>query len=86
MVNHRQAQALLQAVRVQQPSGPRLVAFFAVLYYSGLRPEEAINLRKNDVTLSSPVWNEGTQHWDEPAEDDDLGRAALPRSGTRRRG
>ncbi len=86
VVNHRQAQALLHAVDAQQPSGPRLVAFFAVLYYSGLRPEEAINLRKDDVTLPPLVWNERTQHWDEPAEDDDWGelhfRAAAPDVGT----
>jgi integrase len=44
VVNPSQARALLDAVRAQQPSGPRLVAFFAVMYYAGLRPEEAINL------------------------------------------
>ena len=45
VVNPGQARALLEAVRAQQPSGPRLVTFFAVMYYAGLRPEEAINLR-----------------------------------------
>lgn len=34
VVNHGQARRLLQAVRTQQPSGPRLAAFFAVLYYA----------------------------------------------------
>jgi len=38
VVNPRQARALLDAVRSQQPSGPRLVALFGVLYYNGLRP------------------------------------------------
>ncbi len=33
------------------PSGPRLVTFFAVMYYAGLRPEEAINLRRDNVIL-----------------------------------
>jgi integrase len=51
VVNPRQARALLDAVRSQQPSGPRLVAFFGALYYSGLRPEEAIGLRRRDVAL-----------------------------------
>jgi len=51
VVNPRQARALLEAVRSQQPSGPRLVAFFAAMYYAGLRPEEAINLRVDDVIL-----------------------------------
>jgi integrase len=51
VVNPRQARALLEAVRAQQPSGPRLVAFFAVMYYAGLRPEEAINLAVENVML-----------------------------------
>jgi integrase len=51
VVNPRQARALLEAVRAQQPSGPRLVAFFAVMYYAGLRPEEAINLSRDNVIL-----------------------------------
>jgi len=51
VVNPRQARALLEAVRVQQPSGPRLVTFFALMYYAGLRPEEAINLSRDNVTL-----------------------------------
>jgi integrase len=54
VVNPRQARALLEAVRAQQPSGPRLVAFFAVMYYAGLRPEEAINLTADNVILPPP--------------------------------
>jgi integrase len=54
VVNPRQARALLEAVRAQQPSGPRLVAFFAVMYYAGLRPEEAINLAADNVMLPPP--------------------------------
>ena len=53
-MNPRQARALLEAVRIQQQSGPRLVAFFAVMYYTGLRPEEAINLAADNVILPSP--------------------------------
>jgi integrase len=60
VVNPRQARALLEAVRTQQPSGPRLVAFFAVMYYAGLRPEEAINLAADNVILPPP-----DQHDDE---------------------
>ncbi|HUJ08317.1 MAG TPA: tyrosine-type recombinase/integrase, partial [Streptosporangiaceae bacterium] len=59
VINPAQARALLDAVRVQQPSGPRLVAFFGVLYYSGLRPEEAIALRRQDVMLpTDDNWGE----------------------------
>jgi integrase len=54
VVNPRQARALLDAVRAQQPSGPRLVAFFAVMYYAGLRPEEAINLAADNVIVPPP--------------------------------
>src|SRR5499427_3480714 len=58
VVNPHQARALLDAVRAQQPSGPRLVAFFAVMYYAGLRPEEAINLSADNVILPPQVWDE----------------------------
>ena len=54
VVNPRQARALLEAVRAQQPSGPRLVTFFAVMYYAGLRPEEAINLAADNLILPPP--------------------------------
>jgi integrase len=54
VVNPGQARALLEAVRVQQPSGPRLVTFFAVMYYAGLRPEEAINLTADNVIFPPP--------------------------------
>jgi integrase len=59
VVNPRQARLLLEAVRAQRPSGPRLVAFFAVLYYSGLRPEEAIGLRQGDVILPVTLPEDG---------------------------
>jgi len=68
VVNPRQARALLAAVRDQQPSGPMLVAFFAVMYYAGLRPEEAISLRVEDVIVAS-------QRRDVP-DDQGLGRTA----------
>ena len=62
VVNHRQARALLDAVRRQQPSGPRLVAFFGLMYYSALRPEEAVNVDRSNLSLppaSSPAdWGE----------------------------
>jgi len=53
VVNPSQARALLAAVRAQHPSGPMLIAFFAVMYYAGLRPEEAITLSVDDVVLPS---------------------------------
>jgi integrase len=66
VVNPRQARALLAAVREQQPSGPTLVAFFAVMYYAGLRPEEAIGLRAENVVLPAQAQDEqGDQAWGE---------------------
>ena len=66
VVNPRQARALLAAVRDQLPSGPMLVAFFAVMYYVGLRPEEAISLRMEDVILPDETQGEPEdQAWGE---------------------
>jgi integrase len=46
-------------VDAQQPSGPRLVAFFGVMYYCGLRPEEAVMLRTADLRLpADDGWGE----------------------------
>ena len=69
VVNHAQARRLLAAVREQMPSGPRLAAFFAVIYYTALRPEEAVNLGKDNITFPSLVRNNVTREWEEPADD-----------------
>lgn len=50
-------------MRTQKPSGPRLAAFFGVLYYGGLRPEEAVGLRRRDVMLPDLVWDDAGQAW-----------------------
>lgn len=68
VVNPTQARRLLEAVRVQEPSGPRLVAFFAVMYYAALRPAEAVNLRRHNITLPPQAWNAETECWEEPAD------------------
>ncbi|APC37838.1 integrase [Nocardiopsis dassonvillei] len=64
VVNPRQAARLLDAVREYgyeeterrqgMKSGPRLVAFFGAMYYAALRPEEAVNLRKHNLSLPAP--------------------------------
>lgn len=86
VVNPRQARALLAAVRAQQPSGPRLVAFFAVMYYAGLRPEEAINLRQDNLVFPPCVWDEENQQCQDPPDDQDWGelhlRSATPDAGS----
>lgn len=51
VVSLMQARMLLNTVEQTKRSGPRLVAFFAVMYYAGLRPEEAVNLRIGNLQL-----------------------------------
>jgi integrase len=51
VVNPDQARALLEAVRTTPRSGHLLVAFFATMYYSALRPEEAASLRVHNLDL-----------------------------------
>lgn len=53
VVNPSQARALLAAVWEADPS---LAAFFACLYYAGLRPAEARTLRADDCTLPGSGW------------------------------
>ncbi|MFI7038376.1 tyrosine-type recombinase/integrase [Microbispora rosea] len=50
VINPRQAEALLAAV--EKTSG-RLTAFFAVMYYSALRPAEAVDLTIDEIDLPS---------------------------------
>lgn len=58
VVNPLQARALLEAVRSLKPSGPRLVALYACLYFAGLRPEEAAGLTKANLSLPTTGWGE----------------------------
>ncbi len=53
VVNPTQARDLLAAVWDRDPA---LAAFFACLYYAGMRPAEARNLRANDCTLPEVGW------------------------------
>jgi integrase len=86
VVNSRQARALLEAVRAQQPSGPRLVTFFAVMYDAGLRPEEAINLSEDNVTLPPGSGTRTASSGRIPPDDQDWGqlqiRGATPDAGS----
>jgi integrase len=55
VVNPVQGRTLLLAVR---DTTPRLYAFFALLYFAALRPEEALNLRKSNLSLPEAGWGE----------------------------
>ncbi|MEU5798434.1 tyrosine-type recombinase/integrase [Streptomyces sp. NPDC047813] len=60
VVNPRQARELLAAVSYiggyKRARGRRQVAFFAAIYYGGLRPAEAVGLRRADCTLPDEGW------------------------------
>lgn len=56
VANPVQVAALLDAVGKLNGMGPRLVAFFACLYYAALRPSEAAALRKQDCVLPDEGW------------------------------
>lgn len=58
VVNPAQARTLLAAVREMKRRGPRLVAFFALVYFAALRPEEAANVRKHNLSLPVDGWGE----------------------------
>ncbi|ACY99900.1 tyrosine-type recombinase/integrase [Thermomonospora curvata] len=59
VVNPDQARRLLDAVRAQGKRGERMVAFFAVMYYAALRPEEAVDLRRERlVHLPEDGWGQ----------------------------
>ncbi len=55
VVNPAQARTLLSAVRSAYPS---LEAYFACLYYAGLRPAEARHLRVKDCVLPKSGWGQ----------------------------
>lgn len=51
--NPQQARSLLEAVKNYHPY---LTAFFALMYFAALRPEEVTNLRKQDLSLPETGW------------------------------
>ncbi|WP_406688593.1 tyrosine-type recombinase/integrase [Saccharopolyspora sp. ID03-671] len=55
VVNPTQARQLLGAVG---EVNERLQAFFALMYFAALRPEEAANLRKHNLSLPRSGWGE----------------------------
>ncbi|MEV0668265.1 tyrosine-type recombinase/integrase [Actinomadura luteofluorescens] len=59
VANPDQARRLLDAVRAQGKRGERMVGFYAVMYYAALRPEEAVDLRRDHlVSLPDNGWGE----------------------------
>jgi hypothetical protein len=55
VINSSQARRFLAAVGDQGPRGERLRALFGCMYYAALRPEEAIDLRREENLISLPT-------------------------------
>src|SRR6266567_7298754 len=54
-----QARRLLAAVAGTGPRGERMVAFYGCMYYAPLRPEEAVDLRRDNlIDLPDDGWGE----------------------------
>src|SRR4051812_13220583 len=58
VANPVQVRTLLDAVRAQRRSGPRLVAFCACLYFAALRPEEGVALKESNLAIPAEGWGE----------------------------
>ncbi len=56
VANTRQVEAILAALPAVDRQGEHLLAFFACMYFGGLRPSEAASLRIQDCTLPSDGW------------------------------
>lgn len=77
VANPDQVRALLKAVSRRPRSGPRLVGFFACLYYGAMRPEEAVGLRKGNLDLPPVEWSVEQQDWVFPPGVDGWGEIHL---------
>lgn len=54
VANSEQKEAFIKSVR-KLPNGRRYVAYFALQAYAGLRPEEAIDFRRDDLELPAEI-------------------------------
>lgn len=66
VANPVQVRTLLEGVAEQGRIGPRMVAFYACLYYAALRPEEAVSLSKRNLSLPAEGWGEMVLDMAEP--------------------
>ncbi|GAA5000382.1 hypothetical protein [Actinopolymorpha pittospori] len=58
LVDRRWAEAILTAAAAQPTAmGPRMVAFYACIYYAAIRPAEVADLRASDIKLPPLVWS-----------------------------
>lgn len=63
VANPIQVRTFLGQVRSTKHSGPRLCACYAAMYFSALRPEEAVNVNVNHVRLPEPACDKTRNEW-----------------------
>nr|MDT0665635.1 integrase [Micromonospora sp. DSM 115978] len=56
MANPEQVRSILRAVAEQGDNGPHFVAFYACIYFAGMRPSEVVALRKASCHLPASGW------------------------------
>lgn len=64
VANPVQARTVLGAVSDIGRTGKRLRAFFALMYFAGLRPEETTNVRREDLELPPRERNTADERWE----------------------
>lgn len=62
LLDRDRASRILAHIYQRPRGGRRLHAFFNVLYYAGLRPEEAVMIRVDDLALPEEGWGEILVH------------------------
>lgn len=62
LLDRPRASRMLAHIQSRPRGGRRLHAFFSVLYFAGLRPEEAVMMRLEDLTLPAQGWGEILVH------------------------
>ncbi|WP_367134729.1 tyrosine-type recombinase/integrase [Saccharothrix sp. HUAS TT1] len=63
VANPVQARTLLNAVGGIGRTGGKLVAFFGLMYFAALRPEEASVVRRSDLVMPPRVWDDQAGRW-----------------------
>ncbi|WP_327067816.1 tyrosine-type recombinase/integrase [Kitasatospora sp. NBC_01302] len=91
--NPAQAKGLIATAPTVGPRGRHLTAFFACMYYAGMRPAEVTDLRKRDCTLPESGWgklllagsspNVGSTWTDDGTTHDERGLKRRARKATR---
>ncbi|SDH66146.1 Phage integrase family protein [Actinokineospora alba] len=81
VANAIQIRTVLNEVRSIGRTGRKLVAFFGLMYLTGARPEEAVNVRLSDCKLPPRAWNQAAGAWEVKEWGDIVFSGARPEVG-----